>query len=77
MPEVLEEEEEEEEEGHIFSYGSKLNYIYACTVIPYGIEKVKNALIRSVYYVTAYVICSLDNFSNSVTELQNDIEVVK
>ena len=35
-----------------FSYGYKLNYAYACTVMPHDIIKVKNALVKSAHYVT-------------------------
>jgi len=58
MPEV-------EEKGHIFSYGRKCYYIYAYAVMPYGIYSVQNTLIKPVYCVKAYVICSLANFSQS------------
>ena len=37
-----------------FSYGCNCNYIYSCTVKPYDILKVKNALAKSLYYVTEY-----------------------
>jgi hypothetical protein len=35
-----------------FSYGCNLNHIYAGTVKPYGIQKAKNAVVNSVYYVS-------------------------
>jgi hypothetical protein len=41
------------------------NYVYTdmCTVKPYGILKVKNALVKLVYSVTAYTICRLFIFA--------------
>ena len=42
-----------------FSFGYKLNYIYACTMKPYDIIKVKNTLVNSAHYVTEYTTCGL------------------
>lgn len=36
----------------LFSYDHKLNYICACTVKPYDVSKVRNALGKYVYCVT-------------------------
>jgi len=50
-------------EGRLrFSYGGKLNYIYACTVKPYDISNVKNALLNSVYCNMWFTICSTFNY---------------
>ena len=36
-----------------------MKYTSACTVKPYDIFKVKNAMVKSVCYVTEYTICNL------------------
>jgi hypothetical protein len=49
----------------IISYGRELYYIFSSAIKPYGIMKIKNALVKSVYYFTEYNICSLvDNNIN-------------
>jgi len=42
-----------------YFYGRKLIFIYACIVKPYDILTVKNALVKSVFYLTEYTICLL------------------
>jgi len=37
-----------------FSYGHELNCLYACSVRPYGIMKVKKALVNFVYCITPH-----------------------
>lgn len=39
-----------------FSYGRKLNCLYACIVKPYDIFKVKNTLVKSLVYLTEHTI---------------------
>jgi hypothetical protein len=47
--------------------GDKWNYIYLCTVKALGILHVKNALVRSVSYVTENTVCSLVTASSTAT----------
>jgi hypothetical protein len=48
-------------EGQSLLMGIQQNYIYTCTMKPYDILKVSNALVQSMYCVTkyAYTICKL------------------
>ena len=42
--------------GPCFYYGRNWNYVYVCTGKPCDILKVKNAVVKSLYYVTKYTI---------------------
>ena len=46
-----------QERSH-WSAGRKLNYSYACALKPYPIFNVKNASVKSVYYVAENTICN-------------------
>lgn len=47
-----------------FPYGYKRNYDYACTMKPYDIIKVQNALVKSAHYVTEYSTTYLHSVTN-------------
>jgi hypothetical protein len=41
------------------SQGRKWNYVYACTLKPYGVLIVKNPLVKAVFRGTEHTVCSL------------------
>ena len=52
-----------------FSFGSKINHIYMCTINLYHILQVKNALVKSAYCITYYTFCSLLRTIQSTSDL--------
>ena len=64
------------QERPYFSYGRKWICIYACIVKPYDILIVKNAVVKSVFYLTEYDICLLVT-GESVFFLWNFINLAK
>ena len=57
-----------------FSYGLKLNYVHPCTVKLYDIWKVKNALLKSVYYVIKDTVFSpFLSFSQTQKKVRGEI----
>jgi hypothetical protein len=46
--------------------GCKQNYIYSCTVVPLNILKVKYVMVKSVYYISEYMIVEWKYFIDCV-----------